>query len=85
MVVFTLGLLEILFLFISEKTVFRMQRLVQGIQDFEKNKNFKRRAKKWKTQKLNKMIEEFRRNNLGVSDNIAELIQHAEAVLCSLE
>ena len=62
----------------------RMERLVQGIQDFEKIRILKSELKGAKLQQLNKVIEDFRPNVFPAENNAAKMISSAEQVLWSL-
>ena len=61
-----------------------MERLVQGIQDFEKIQILKKELKGTKLEQLNKAIETFRPNIFPAKNNAAEMINSAENVLWSL-
>ena len=62
----------------------RMERLVQGIQDFEKIKILRTELKGAKLELLNKTVEMFRPNVFPAENNAAEMINKAEAVLYKL-
>jgi hypothetical protein len=61
-----------------------MERLVQGIQDFEKIKILRTELKGAKLELLNKTVEMFRPNVFPAENNAAEMINKAEAVLYKL-
>ena len=62
----------------------RMQKLVQGIQDFEKIRILKQEATGKKKDVLNQTLQKFRPNKFG-EGNAAEMVQYGEKILRSLE
>lgn len=73
------------FLVYPGQSSIRMERLVNGIQDFEKARILLRELKGRKLQQLRDAIATFRPNKFAEQDDASLLVQHAEAVLRAVE
>ena len=62
-----------------------MERLVQGIQDYEKIRILMSELTGKKLQLLKQTVEKFRSNKYDPKDDAAQMVRQAEAVIRQLE
>ena len=73
------------FLVYPSESSIRLERLVQGIQDFEKVRILRGELQGKKLEQLNKAVETFRSNKFTEQDDAGRMVREAEAVLRAVE
>ena len=73
------------FLVYPDGSSIRMERLVEGIQDYEKIRILRSELKGKKLERLNSMLEPFATCQVDASANVEEMVRQAKATLRSLE
>ena len=73
------------FLVYPSESSIRLERLVQGIQDFEKVRILRGELQGKKLEQLNKAVETFRSNKFTEQDDAVRMLREAEAVLRAVE